>query len=362
MARLGWIPLVLLLLPLPGGAEPLLRIAVAEGRQEVRIGGDNLRFRLLDGEGGYQQVRGGSLLLRHHGGAITLPDGASGTSLKLRGDGPITVAGTTVRGSLEVRVHGDGLLVVNEIPMETYLAAVLGSEMMPSFHQEALKAQAVAARTYSLRKRLESLDRPYDLGATVLSQVYGGVHREDPRTRQAVAATTGQVLVHDHEPIEAYFFSSCGGETENGGDALGRPLPYLRAVSCSEHPQTRHARWSLELGGGELARALGQRTLRSLRVERRTETGRVATVSFEGDGGKRSMNGAEFRRRLGYASLRSLAFDVHRKGSAFRFEGRGNGHGAGMCQWGAQAAATGGWSFERILSHYYAGAELRRMY
>lgn len=361
MGRLGWVVL-LLLLPCVATAEPLLRVAVAEGQASVRIAGENLRYRLLDGEAGYQRAPGSELHLRHRDGTVLLPDGAAGAALKLRGDGPISVADTIVRGSLEVRIHGGGILVVNEIPMETYLAAVLGSEMMPSFHQEALKAQAVASRTYSLRKRLETIDRPYDLGATVLSQVYGGVHREDPRTRQAVAATTGQVLVFGHEPIEAYFFSSCGGTTENGGDALGRPLPYLRSVSCSEHPQTRHARWTLELSRAELAKALGQRSVRSLRVQRRTETGRAAQVSFEGDGGRRSMNGAEFRRRLGYASLRSLAFDVEPRGSGFTFRGRGNGHGAGMCQWGAQAAATAGWSHEEILHHYYQGAEIRKMY
>src|SRR5690606_32221414 len=171
-----------------------------------------------------------------------------------------------------------GLLVVNELSMEKYLAAVLGSEMPPSFEAEALRAQAVAARTYAIGKKIAAAGMPFHLGATVLAQVYGGVHREDPRTRAAVDATRGEVLVFDHAPIEAYFFSSCGGRTEGGAEALGRPLPYLTAHTCPERADTPGARWKLSLTAAELGKRLGMAPLRSLAIDTRTGTGRARTL------------------------------------------------------------------------------------
>jgi stage II sporulation protein D len=357
---------LLLLAAAPAAAEEVLRIAVAErlpGPVEVR--GEGLRARPLVDDGSYAEVEGGAARLTRGGDGVVLdgvPTGA--VAVKLRADGPIGAAGKTLRGSLEVLLDEEGgLLVVNELPVEEYLAAVLGSEMPPGFPPEALKAQAVAARTYAVRKKFEGEGRPFHLGATVLSQVYGGVHREDPRTRAAVEATAGEVLVFDHEPIEAYFFSSCGGRTADGEEALGRPLPYLTSVACPERASVPGARWNLELSAAELGRRLGTGPVERLGVESRTGTGRVRAVRVKARGGQeRTLTGAELRQRVGYTALGSLAFEVTGKGRGFRFEGRGTGHGAGLCQWGARAAAEDGWDYRRILSHYYRGAAIRQMY
>ena len=109
----------------------------------------------------------------------------------------------------------------------------------------------MAARTYALQKKLESLDEPFYLGSSVLAQVYGGTHREDRRSRAAVDATRGEVLTYELAPIEAYFHSSCGGRTEAGPAALNRDLPYLKSVECpcGGIPQSR---WSATLQGCEL--------------------------------------------------------------------------------------------------------------
>lgn len=349
------------MLPALALADPLLRIAVYEGAGPVTLQGERLRVRALDGEEGYAPIPSGRLELRRAGEALGYPGGQS-AALKVRADGPITVGDSQVRGSVEVLLHEGRVVVVNEIAMEVYLAAVLGSEMMPSFHPEALKAQAVASRTYALRKRLETADKPYDLGATVLSQVYEGIHREDPRTRAAVEATAGEVLVFGHEPIEAYFFSSCGGKTATGEEALGRDLPYLVSVSCQEEMVLQRNRWNLRLSPADLGKRLGGiGEVRSLQAER-TSTGRVASLTAETPSGRRRISGAEFRRRLGYETLRSLQFAIERKGGAYVFEGSGFGHGAGLCQWGAQAAGLAGKSHREILGHYYPGAEIRKMY
>lgn len=358
----------LLLAPTAARAEEVVRIAVAEHLATAEVRGPNLRARPLTEEGTYAALERGSVRIASRGGQLIL-DGRSleATAVKLRADGPIEVAGKRLRGAVELSIEPGGLRVVNELAMEDYLAAVLGSEMPPSFPDEALRAQAVAARTYALRKKIEAQGKPYHLGSTVLAQVYGGVHREDPRTKRAVEATSGEVLVFDHEPIEAYFFSSCGGTTEGGGEALGRPLPYLTSTSCDEPPTTPGARWSLALSAAEIGKRLGAGPLDRVEVTSRSATGRARTLRLVGAGRTCSMSAVEFRRRLGYGELKSLSFDVKRESGkrgavSFRLTGRGSGHGAGLCQWGARAAAERGAGHAAILARYYPGAEIRRIY
>jgi stage II sporulation protein D len=358
------LPLALLALALPASAEEMVRIAVLTGaRGPVVLEGAALRVRPLRDEGSYRDLSADHVTVAALGEGLSLDgEDVDAPGLRLRSSGPIRVAGKELRGQVEVLRDGAGLLVVNEIAMEDYLAAVLGSEMPPAFPAAALQAQAVAARTYAVRKKLEAEGKPFHLGATVLSQVYGGVFREDPRTHDAVAATRGEVLVFEHAPIEAYFFSSCGGRTEAGADALGRDLPYLRAVACDEKEEAPGARWSLALGGTELGHALGLGRALEVKVEGRTGSGRVRSVRIVTTAGTRTLTAVELRRRLGYRSLGSLWFDVERERDRFVFSGRGSGHGAGLCQWGARAMAEGGSTYTEILEHYYPGAELRRMY
>jgi stage II sporulation protein D len=248
------------------------------------------------------------------------------------------------------------LQLINVLPLEEYLAAVLGGEMPASFPEEALKAQAVAARTYAMEKKLGSLGEPYYLGSSVLSQVYAGISREDARTKAAVKETRGQILTFHLQPIEAYFHASCGGRTESGRDALGRDLPYLKPVDCpcGKLPQSH---WSLKLSDDALEEALGH-DADSLRVLSRTPTGRAQRLEV---GGHR-MDATAFRAKVGYSRVKSLSFTVEEEGKGFLLRGKGYGHGAGLCQWGAKVYADRGWSYRKILAHYYPGTDLQTLY
>ncbi len=272
--------------------------------------------------------------------------------IRFRSDGPLRVDGVALRGDVVVLRSGAGLQVVNVIPMEAYIAAVLGSEMAPNFPSEALKAQAIAARTFALSKKLAQYGQPYYLGSSVLSQVYKGLAAEDPRARQAVLATTGLVLTWRLQPIAAYFHASCGGHTETGREGLGNDQPYLPSVACAcaQSPSTN---WSLRLSKDDF-RALGARVGEPIKVTERTATGRVKTLSV----GKRSVTGVTFRKVLGYRHARSLFFEV----VGARLVGRGYGHGVGMCQVGAKIYASRGWTYQQILAHYYPGTEIQRLY
>ncbi len=340
-----------------------IHVGDADGR-EVEIRGAGLAFGLdVDEDGHFTPVAKELARVRLERGRL-LVEGAVWPEPQVRFQtaeegAPIRALSHEVRGDVVVRVHRDKLQVINVVSLEDYLAAVLGSEMPRSFPEEALKAQAVAARTYALHKKLEAYGQPFHLGSSVLHQVYGGVAREDPRTKAAVEATRGEVLTWELQPIEAYFHASCGGRTEEGLHALGRDLPYLPAVSCpcASLPQSR---WEATVPLSELSRAFGGKKVHELQIQGRTRTGRVSRVATEGG---RSVDGVAFRARVGYGRIRSLHFEVKPKGrDALHFSGRGFGHGAGLCQWGAKALADGGSGYTQILGHYYPGTELQTLY
>ncbi|MFY1832211.1 SpoIID/LytB domain-containing protein [Myxococcus fulvus] len=366
------VALLLLLLAAPRSlAVETLRIAIEDTGSEVRIRGQGLGFGADSEEATYVSIPSDVAIVRRKAGKLEV-NGAPvlGDSVRFRaglstsedagtipGEQPIKAGNTQVRGDVVVRPLREGLQLINVIPLEDYLAAVLGSEMPVSFPPEALKAQAVAARTYALQKKLDAYSNAFHLGSSVLHQVYGGVNREDPRTRVAVDATRGQVLTYELAPIEAYFHASCGGRTESGQDALHRDLPYLQPVDC---PCGRlpASRWSASMSDTEIKAAL-KRPAQGMKITARTSTRRVTRVTM-GDGS--SVDGVELRRRLGYTRLKSLDFEVERTDQGYLFSGRGYGHGAGLCQWGAKALADKGRGYLEILTHYYPGAELQQLY
>ncbi|WNG46372.1 SpoIID/LytB domain-containing protein [Archangium minus] len=361
--------LLLLLAPLRALAVETMRIAMGDVQNEVRVSGKGLsfgsdtedaRFSPLDQDSVVVRRRGSRLELNGApviGNAVRFRAGLDAGAAGVPSSSPLRAGDMEVRGDVVVRLYKDALQLINVIPLEDYLAAVLGSEMPVSFPLEALKAQAVAARTYALQKKLEAYGSPFHMGSSVLHQVYGGLNREDARTRSAVEATRGEVLTYELAPIEAYFHASCGGRTETGQNALGRALPYLQAVDC---PCGRlpASRWSATVSDSELHSALGQ-SPHGFRVTSRTSTHRVNRVVTSGGA---SLDGATLRRKLGYTKLKSLGFDVERTSGGWHFNGRGYGHGAGLCQWGAKALADEGLSYRDILLHYYPGTELQQLY
>ncbi|MBI4469768.1 MAG: SpoIID/LytB domain-containing protein [Acidobacteria bacterium] len=151
-------------------------------------------------------------------------------------DAPLRVNGTAYRGRIEARLNSrNTLVVVNELPLEDYLLGVVPNELSPTHYPEieALKAQAIAARTYAIRNLGKYRGEGFDLYADARSQVYGGKESEQPLSSRAVVETAGLVLTYDAEPIDAVYTSTCGGRTENAEVIFARPLPYLRSVLCS---------------------------------------------------------------------------------------------------------------------------------
>ncbi|MBM5825086.1 MAG: SpoIID/LytB domain-containing protein [Cyanobacteria bacterium M_surface_10_m2_119] len=313
------------------------------------------------------------------------------------------------RGRLQLRLSGATWQAINHLPLESYLPSVVGSEMPASWPQAALRAQAVAARTYALRQRRPSA--PYDLSATVKSQVYKGLEAETPSTREAVAATRGQVLTYGGALANTVFHSSAGGVTENSGDLWSQQLPYLVSVPDFDQQSPVH-QWQKRLEPDQLQQAFVETGgVDRIEVLGTTASGRLRQVRVQGPSGSLLLTGAQLRTRLGLRStlvrlqlvqpeiasgavLASAESQVPAGatvavpavgalGAALNgvappppvpvleqqpplqvprpsllVIGRGFGHGVGMSQWGALAMAQRGHSHAEILSHYYRGTRL----
>ncbi len=368
-ARTAAVLAALLLGAPPARAVEMVRIAIATGVTKATLSGPGLAMApLRDGAAPAAVERGERADVALAGDVLTVdgkPLDAAGATFTARG--PLRTSAAPVallEGEVEVRRSANGLLVLHALPLEDYVAAVVGSEMPPSFPPEALKAQAVAARTFAVFKKLESVaeGRAWHLGATVLDQVYRA-SPVDPRARAAAQGTAGEVLVFEHAPIEAYFHSTCGGRTERGAAALGRDLPYLASVECGRCQASPRHRWKVRVAAGELGRVAGLGgEATGARVLARTSSGRAQRVEISRGGRRAALGAVDLRQRLGFERLPSLAFDVRvDRGSAI-FEGRGAGHGAGLCQWGAAGAAREGDGYRAILARYYPGTEIVRMY
>lgn len=335
-------------------------------------------------------------------------------------DNFLTYGGARYRGSFRVLRDGNGqLTLVNILPLEEYLLGVVPREMPADWPLEALKAQAVAARTYATYHVLTGGYGDYDVRNTTDSQVYGGYSAEDPRASAAVQATAGEVAVYGGALINAYFFSSSGGYTEaNENVWSGSALPYLRPVPDYDQDSPWFS-WHLDLPMSQVEQALtaagyGVGKLYEVIPDGQTQSGRWARIIIRGSTGSRTLTGNQFRLAIGATVLRSTKFTVRpldarladvqqayqgsetlpvvaaggRVASAplsgasvvaaggttalagytvvgkqavpasLSFDGGGYGHGVGLSQWGARGMALQGYNYQDILKHYYTGIEI----
>ncbi|MBI3548305.1 MAG: SpoIID/LytB domain-containing protein [Elusimicrobia bacterium] len=284
-----------------------------------------------------------------------------------RADGTMTVGQKRYRGTLLVRPNGDATFaVINELGMEEYLYGVIPAEMSSDWPLEALKAQAVVARTFALQNMGKFQSDGFDLTSDSRSQVYAGVDKETPRIVQAVDATRGQVLTWRGETLHAFFHSCCGGHTGDYGSVWGgghAPKP-LRGVSdkyCRASPQYQ---WSAYFSDDDILAALQRHghaiaKLKNVRIREKDSAGFVSTFRVAADDVSFDVNAKDFRNWLGNTDLKSTkVLQIARKKKGYTFLGRGFGHGVGLCQWGAHFMAKQDKDYRKILVHYFPQAEL----
>lgn len=285
-------------------------------------------------------------------------------ALRLLSDHPLSVAGKKVNGELDVLVEDGRMTAVHPIELEQYVAGIVASEMPKSWPLEALKAQAIASRTYALYQKYRRIDKGYHLDSTVLDQVYGGLDKDHEKASRAASETEGVVLTYDAKLLLAYFHSTCGGETESAENGWGSALPYLPGSTCGYCSKAHQGEWRYSVSKRNLEKMFGQKkALSGLELGSATNSGRIRTITLRF--GKKSveMPLTDLRQKLGYSNLKSTLIErVDMGRSEVTFAGKGFGHGVGMCQWGADGMAEQGLLASDILSRYYPGSELRRMY
>ncbi len=343
----------------PAQAAMELRVAIKDGVSRVQVGSStNAVVRDSAGQPVGELEAMNAFSAQGGGGNVALGQWRSRSLwVEPAGDGYVWIGDRWYRGRTQLVPTSKGLTAVNHVNLEHYLYSVLGAEMSPSWPLEALKAQAVAARSFALHKR-SSGTSVYDVTNTTSSQVYKGIETEAQSTHQAVNATAGQVMTYGGKVILAAFHSSSGGHTENVEDIWTQPLPYLRGVADYDMGAPVF-QWTKSFSRGEMSRLIsGVGNVVSMTPERRTPQGRVVTMKVQGDRGTKRVSGNDLRSALG---LRSTLFAVSSTGSGFQIDGRGYGHGLGLSQWGAHNLAAQGTNYQQILGHYYQSATLAQL-
>ena len=265
---------------------------------------------------------------------------------------------TGYRGKLELHNVLGKIYVVNILNIEEYLYSVVPSEMPSSWNIEALKAQAIASRTYSYYFLLKAKDKNiYDLDSTTNFQVYKGISVETESSIEAVNQTAGIIMTYKHEPIIAYFHSTSGGKTSDDKDVWpDSDLPYLKSVECSYGKNSPHNEWTSTLTMYEIKTALNKKykTIdRITKISFKRHDDRIVEVTVQHSNGSITLTGNEFRLLLNPQKIKSTYFTIKQEKDTFNISGKGWGHGVGMCQWGAKGRGEKGFKYEEILKHYY---------
>lgn len=265
---------------------------------------------------------------------------------------------TTVSSGTKIKFNNGG--VVTNIDLEEYVIGVVAAEMPASFHSEALKAQAVVARTYAMKKASQGIT----LVNSTSHQVYNSIEEMKAKwgssystyynkIKNAVNATKGKVLKYNGQYIEALYFSMSNGKTELPSYVWSTNYPYLQVVSSSWDANLSAATYTTTMTYAKLSSKLGVTVDQNseIKVLSKTAGDRVNEISIAG----KTFTGVKVRSLLG---LRSADFDITQTSTGVSVKTRGFGHGVGMSQYGANGAAKSGMTYKQILSHYYSGASL----
>ena len=268
--------------------------------------------------------------------------------------------GQPYRGALRFVAVGTGFEVVNVVDLETYLRGVVPAEIPASWPTEALKAQAVAARTYTLAS-LETGEN-YDVCATTECQKYGGVAAEHPRSDAAIVATAGVVLTYQGTFAKTYYHSDSGGVLASSAEVWDDPEPYL--VAQQDVPGTSpHRHWQKQLEAETIQNSLREfgvdiGPVQRLDILAYSDSGRVSSVEIIGTWGSSKLSGSNLTKLLRTWGLKSTRFSMT---GALSAQGDGWGHGVGMSQYGANALAAANYDYSQILAFYYPTTDLQTL-
>lgn len=267
--------------------------------------------------------------------------------------------------NLNVRVKRDTGIVT--VPLEDYVVGVLAGEMPIEFEMEALKAQAVAARSYVLKKMSYNKEKEYDVVDTIMNQVYldndylkktwgKDYVKKINKLKTAVIETNYQYVDYNGNIADTMFFSTSVGETENSEEVFSNKVPYLKSVSSTwdEISPVYKLNYQFKLNEFLNKLDLPYSNFVKLEVIDSTSTGRVKKIKIN----EKTFDGSVVVTKL---KLKSNHFTIKQDGDTINITTKGYGHGVGMSQYGAQGMALNGYSYEEILKHYYQGTSIKKI-
>ena len=253
---------------------------------------------------------------------------------------------------------------INYIPVSEYLISVLGHEMNEKWPIHALKAQAIVARTYMYRTKIKNSHRIYDIKNDTTHQVYKGVLKDDKNLRKAVTSTKHKIITYNKNLAKVFFHSSCGSSLASAEEVWGNEkIPYLihkRSNYCTQAPVYK---WEYHLPTKIIAQKLGLTNISSIKIVERSKSKRIKKILFYNPSGKQSFLASKIRQKLGNQNIKSTLFGITLRNNKIHFEGRGFGHGVGMCQWGAKFMVEKyKKTYKEILSHYFPKTKIQNFH
>ncbi|MFA6434108.1 MAG: SpoIID/LytB domain-containing protein [Elusimicrobiales bacterium] len=351
------------------GNSAVIRVAVSRNTSQFKLSTSGKVYALEVGTGQkYMLLEKSVYEVKYVGPSRLALAGATLESpvrlLAADGGDRIKLNGRFYKGELYLKTAAEEKLeVIEHLSVEDYLYGVLPVEMSPDWPLEALKAQAVASRTYALKNANPKKD--YDMTDGVDTQVYNGASAMSPRIIDAVNSTRGEVLKYKGKLLTAFFHACCGGHTASANSAWGeeviKPLYGVKDPFCSG---SRHYNWEYYATARDILSFIQKRgssalKVKSVRVYKRDRSGRALKLRFLTDSGAFAADAADLRKAFGNYDIKSTYITrIAPAKNGYEFFGKGWGHGVGMCQEGAKRMALNGRNYKKILRQYYPGASI----
>ncbi|TAN61482.1 SpoIID/LytB domain-containing protein [bacterium] len=277
--------------------------------------------------------------------------------------GYVSVNKRSYRGKINLIALDGRLLVVNELGLEDYLRGVISNEVAHYWPMEALKAQAIIARTYALYQKQFTKNKYFDLTSDVYSQVYGGRPAQRWRTNRAVDLTRAKVLTFQGNLFPTYYHATCAGKTEDSLELWKIDLASLKGVVCGFCADSPHFRWQAKIDLGQMKDKLVKKgfsivDISGVEITRLSASGRVSALKIQGENAGIEITAKDFRQALGPDVIRSLNFTIRVISGIAYIDGLGWGHGVGLCQWGMYKMARNGYKHAQILEYYFPQSKL----
>lgn len=293
------------------------------------------------------------------------------------------------RGQMIIKGNNNNFTLINQLGLTPYLSSVVPSEIYASWPLEALKAQAVAARSYTLSNLGRHSHQGYDLCSSVHCAAYNGIVSENQKTTKAVLATKGESAIFNGQIIKAVFSSNSGGFTERSDQIWSQDLPYLRGSnqmktdkfsfplapfelknwiltapkSYSKDFRRKNYRWQIRVPARVIEYNSGLENIKKIEVKKRAQAGTITALTIYGDQAKKTYNVSAIRRVLGGLKNSRFYFDSYydkdNNLKGLYIYGSGWGHNLGLDQSAAAGMAADGWNYQKIIKHFYPGVEIK---